>query len=322
MQLNWIDWVIIIILLYHAYEGWSAGMIPLGASFISFAIALWLAVMTHQPVSAFLTEKFGIVPAWSNVLGYITVALIAEMFISQILFALISRIPDKIMKSKANNWLGAILSVVNGFLLVIFFLLVITALPLRGTIKNDIRASTIGGFLVATTEKYGGPIESTLNQVQEQAVKFMTIDPKSDETLNLNIAPKSSDLEVDIADEQKMLILVNGERSKAGVGPLTMSDALIAVARAHSRDMFERRYFAHNSPEGQTPADRMHEGGVVFTSAGENLAYAPDLMTAHTGLMNSPEHKKNILDPAFHKVGIGIISTASWGIMVTQDFTN
>jgi uncharacterized protein YkwD len=278
--------------------------------------------MTHQPVSAFLSEKFGIVPAWSNVLAYICVALVAEMFISQILFALLNHIPDNILKSKANNWLGAILSVVNGILLIMFFLLVIIALPLRGTVKNDIRASTIGGFFVTTTEKYGGPIQSTLDQVQQQAIKFMTIDPQSNETLSLDIAPKSSDLEIDGADEQKMLMLVNNERTKAGVGPLTMSDALVAVARAHSRDMFERRYFGHNSPEGQTPADRMHADSVMFTAAGENLAYAPDLMTAHTGLMNSPEHKKNILDPAFHKVGIGIITTASWGMMVTQDFTN
>lgn len=55
---------------------------------------------------------------------------------------------------------------------------------------------------------------------------------------------------------------------------------------------------------------------------GENIGYAPDVDTAHRGLMNSPEHKKNILDPAFHRVGIGIISTKSFGIMVTQDFAN
>ena len=38
--------------------------------------------------------------------------------------------------------------------------------------------------------------------------------------------------------------------------------------------------------------------------------------------MNSPEHRRNILDPQFHRVGIGVQQSGLWGRMFTQDFTS
>ena len=38
--------------------------------------------------------------------------------------------------------------------------------------------------------------------------------------------------------------------------------------------------------------------------------------------MNSPEHRRNILDPQFRKVGIGVQQSGLWGRMFTQDFTS
>lgn len=322
MGFNWIDWLIIAMLAFEMYDGWETGLFTLAASFLSFAAALWLALVFHAPVSQFLSQKFGVATVWGNVFGYIGVAFIAMMVMSAIVHALLAKVPQALLTSKINSWLGVVISLINGSLIVTFILLAILALPFRGTIKSDIKASKIGGYLVGIAEKYAGPVETTINQVGQQAAKFMTIDPNSSETLTLDVAPKSSDLKEDIVDERLMVQMVNAERIAAGVQPLTQDDTLTSAARAHSRDMFMRRYFAHNSPDGQTPGDRIHAAGITFTDAGENLAYAPDVKTAHTGLMNSPEHKKNILDPAFHRVGIGIITTDSYGLMVTQDFTN
>ena len=86
--------------------------------------------------------------------------------------------------------------------------------------------------------------------------------------------------------------------------------------------MFARGYFAHDTPEGRSPFDRMHEGGVSFQTAGENLALAPTLQVAHNGLMNSPGHRANILGRDFGRVGIGILDGGMRGLMVTQNFRN
>jgi uncharacterized protein YkwD len=66
----------------------------------------------------------------------------------------------------------------------------------------------------------------------------------------------------------------------------------------------------------------MNKAGVKFRTAGENLALAPTLQLAHTGLMNSPGHRANILRPEFGRLGIGIMDGGYHGIMVSQEFRN
>ncbi len=119
-----------------------------------------------------------------------------------------------------------------------------------------------------------------------------------------------------------MLILVNQERAKVGAKPLKLDTTLVSVARAHSTDMWQRQYFAHTDPDGKSPFDRMTAAGVIFTTAGENLALAQTVERAHEGLMNSPGHRRNILDPAFGRIGIGVIDGGVYGKMFTQDFAN
>ena len=119
-----------------------------------------------------------------------------------------------------------------------------------------------------------------------------------------------------------MLQLVNTERMAAGLKPLAPDPELTEVARRHSTDMFGRGYFAHDSPEGRDPFDRMRESGVQFVTAGENLALAPTVQVAHTGLMNSPGHRANILHRDFGRVGIGIMDGGIRGLMVSQEFRN
>jgi uncharacterized protein YkwD len=104
--------------------------------------------------------------------------------------------------------------------------------------------------------------------------------------------------------------------------PLILDTGLQEVARAHSKDMFARGYFAHNTPDGLTPFDRMDKAGIKYITAGENLALAPDVETAHRGLMDSAGHKANILSADFGKVGIGVIKSSKYGEMFSQEFTN
>ena len=322
MTLNWIDWTIIAILFYYGFQGWEAGFADLGLSFVTFILSLWLSIKFHAPVGDFFAQKFGVPPVWTTVLGYVVVGFIAEAVLAQLAAMLIGRLPKKLLDSKYNKWLGIIVSAFNGVVVISFILLVIMALPLRGTVKTDVKGSRIGSFLVDTVQTYGGPIESTIQQARDTAVKFMTVEPDSKERIALDVAPAEKDLQVDDVDERAMLDLVNAERVKAGVQKLTVDVRIIPVARAHSKDMFMRRYFSHVNPEGLDAGNRMENASIHFTVAGENLAYAPDLQTAHEGLMNSPGHRRNILDPSFHHIGIGIISTDSYGIMITQDFIN
>jgi len=122
------------------------------------------------------------------------------------------------------------------------------------------------------------------------------------------------------AEEQQMINLVNRERASRGIPELKVDMDLVKTARMKSRDMVENNYFAHQSPTYGSPFDLMRSQGISYRLAGENLAGAPSVESAHRNLMNSPGHRANILNPNFTHVGIGIVDGGPYGKMFTQHF--
>lgn len=113
----------------------------------------------------------------------------------------------------------------------------------------------------------------------------------------------------------ELLALHNEERAERGVPPLCWSEDPAAAATAHSEDMMERGFFAHETPEGITPADRTLSSGYDSSFIAENIqihhmsvGFEPnmkDLEEVVRGWMESPGHRRNLLDPELHEVGIG-----------------
>ncbi|WP_242826072.1 CAP domain-containing protein [Desulfurispora thermophila] len=122
------------------------------------------------------------------------------------------------------------------------------------------------------------------------------------------------------ADEQKMVDLVNAERAAQGLAPLKVNLELTRVARLKAKDMIDNNYFSHTSPTYGSPFDMMKQFGITYRTAGENLAGAPDVNTAHTNLMNSPGHRANILNANFKEVGIGVLEGSIYGKIFVQMF--
>ncbi len=116
-----------------------------------------------------------------------------------------------------------------------------------------------------------------------------------------------------------MLELVNQERAAAGVPPLSLQPQLAEVARIKSADMVAQNYFSHQSPTYGSPFDMMRYFGISYRLAGENIALAPNVDMAHSALMNSSGHRKNILNPDYTYIGIGM-AEGSRGQYFTQMF--
>lgn len=321
-MLNWIDWVIVVVVLYYIVDGWGTGIFRLISALISFVASLWLAVRLNAVAGAFLISHFGVPSSWGNVLGYALVAIVSQIILGEILNIAISKIPPKLWLSKVNRSLGAILSAAQALVIVTLVLLLISVLPIRGTIKEEVNQSVFGGWILSQVETYGRGIKTQIDSATLQAVKFVTVKPASDESVKLEVEPPLDSLKVDPNMEREMIDLVNSEREKVGVQLLVRSEAITQVARGHSLDMFSRRYFSHVSPEGKDAADRLQMGGVPYNVAGENLAYAPSVKIAHKGLMESEGHRENILNPQYHRIGIGVIDAGIYGIMFTQNFTD
>ena len=92
------------------------------------------------------------------------------------------------------------------------------------------------------------------------------------------------------------------------------------VARVKAQDMIDNKYFSHNSPKYGCPFDMMKSFGIKYIKAGENIAGNQSVQNAFNALMNSPGHRRNILDPGFTNIGIGIKSGGPYGNMFSQMF--
>ncbi len=117
-----------------------------------------------------------------------------------------------------------------------------------------------------------------------------------------------------------MVALVNNERASRGLQPLQVDARLVKLAKMKSVDMIKNNYFGHTSPVYGSPYDMMKAEGITYRKAGENIAGAGTVAQAHTGLMNSAGHRANILDPAYTRIGIGIVKGGPYGYMFTQQF--
>ena len=129
---------------------------------------------------------------------------------------------------------------------------------------------------------------------------------------------------------QEALDLTNAARGTAGLSELHPSKLLDEVALGHARDMLERDYYAHVTPEGETPFERfIAEGGSRWGISGENIATCegcptpPDrarVRAFHEGWMQSPGHRENILSDGFDSFGFGVVGQGD-EILAVQTFS-
>ncbi|WP_347561129.1 CAP domain-containing protein [Senegalia massiliensis] len=121
--------------------------------------------------------------------------------------------------------------------------------------------------------------------------------------------------------ELEVIKLVNVERQKIGLVNLIESKSLTNVARYKSKDMITYNYFSHQSPTYGSPFNMLKKFGITYKHAGENLAAGqrtPESVV--NSWINSPSHKKNILNKNFTKIGIGYIKDNNGYPFWTQMF--
>ena len=225
-----------------------------------------------------------------------------------------------LLGTKINKYLGFAPASLNALLILAFVLLFIVSLPISPNVKKDVFDSRVGSNLVTQATVLERPLNNIFGPVAKQSLTFLTVKPQDRRLIELGYT--QSELTEDREAEQEMLNLLNQERISRGFEPVVWDESLAIVARGHSQDMFKRGYFSHFTPEGQDVGSRLQEANISYSIAGENLALAPTTSRAHEGLMNSEGHKRNILDPAFTKIGIGAVDGGVYGKMFTQVFSN
>lgn len=150
--------------------------------------------------------------------------------------------------------------------------------------------------------------------VSQVAVELLT--PTPTPTPVYNFAPE---LETEMASE------VNNERTTRAMPTLELDNQLRYLARIRSSDMAVKNYFSHDPPDGCNYLCLMDSAGIAHAWVGENVAWnngpingaAKDMMQR---LMESAEHRDNILSCHYERVGIGIVERYDGVKVYTQIF--
>lgn len=102
----------------------------------------------------------------------------------------------------------------------------------------------------------------------------------------------------------RVVELVNAERAKYNLAPLTLDTSLANAADTRAKEIVQS--FSHTRPNGESFSTVLKEHGVSYRGSGENIAWGqktPEIVV--NTWMNSEGHRANILNSRFTKIGVG-----------------
>ncbi|MBA3515055.1 MAG: CvpA family protein [Pyrinomonadaceae bacterium] len=321
MAFSAIDIVLVVLVLLSVLNGWRRGFILGLLDLLGWTLSLVAGLRFYQPVARWLGARVDLwSEVWDQPLAFILIAAGVGVAVHLLSYAFLRRLPEDVHERSINQLFGLIPGLANGLITAAIVAALLLSIPLNEGLSERARSSALVNRLAVYTERLENALHPVFGHAIAQTLNLLTVQPDSDESVTLPFTVPVSRPRPDL--EAEMLRLVNKERIAAGLRALAPDPELTEVARRHASDMFARGYFSHDTPEGRDPFDRMRAEDIRFLTAGENLALARTVQIAHTGLMNSPGHRANILRSEFGRVGIGILDGGMRGVMVTQNFRN
>lgn len=114
------------------------------------------------------------------------------------------------------------------------------------------------------------------------------------------LVPVTTAVATDPGPEADFVARTNDLRATQGLSPLEVDGMLTAKARAWAQTMADAHQIFHSHLPDGVSAD--------WHRLGENVGTGPSVDAIHTALVHSPEHYRNLMDPGFRYVGVGVVN--------------
>jgi hypothetical protein len=134
------------------------------------------------------------------------------------------------------------------------------------------------------------------------------------------IAPSRAAAQRLSESEQILFDSANRERAAQSLPALHWDETLAAAARKHANRMAFYNTVEHQLSGEPDLLARLTEAGARFGAFAENIAVASNAGMIHSGWMDSPGHRRNILNPVLNAIGIAAVR-GSGGLFAVQDFS-
>jgi len=325
---NLLDLAILALFALAAVDGFRRGFVPYLSELGALTAGLGLAFVFFQPLGQVVHRGLAVGVTLAGVGAFLAlVALghgVAHTPVNRGAVWIAARLRPRLSDGQFQA-VSVMPAFGAAFALSVLLRSILAAVPVQAT-RSLVSQSAVGSVIVTRTAFLQGPLRQLLVTPTPPTKRILTNDPASnpgeDAFYRLHF-PGSLETQPDPSAEDGMLQRINAARTSAGLSRLRMDPALQAAARAHSLDMYQRHYFSHQTPDGKTPFDRLQAVNAHYLTAGENIAFAPDPNQAWDSLMQSPDHRTNILNPDFQCVGIGAYKgLGGYEEMFTQDFAD
>lgn len=287
----------------------------------SIVFGFVLAIGLHGYAGRILASRGITDLAFGTIAAYAVIVVLGAIIFYGCLIAFYHANEDRASRyyskfSKLNFFTVPIIALLGTCTLLLF----VSELPINSTPLQAVSRTINSSWAIKTFGKTVQRAGIDLEALKKLDAVHLSQTEETENVIPLNF--KSNSISYDQSLEYAMKDLVNKQRQQNGVAPLEYDNRLSNVARSHSIDMLQQRYFAHINLSGKTPFDRLHAAGINYTIAGENLAVSTNLDNAMTALMASPTHRANILNDKFHKTGIGIGVNQDGIMSITEEFSN
>ncbi len=320
--------IFFLIALFTVLQSRTKSNVPAIIGLICLLFSLVVGLAFYLPLASLLSFALPLSPGVINVIALCTIIVIANIGAMKIMIATHTEFIEG-NELVWDKYTRPIVGAFEGIVLLSFLLAIEAALPLHPLIKNQITSSPLAATLIEQTQEMEIAIQNSFGRATNETLDFLTTKPLRDIATNSHIqgaktidnVRKLDTLTPDRYSELQMLRLIANARSEYGLPQLTFRQELVPIARGHAIDMWERKYIGHISPEGKSPVDRLKESHIPFLLVGENIALSSSVTTAEIGLINSSEHRANILDPGYTHIGIGVIDNGAQGKIFVQIFT-
>jgi len=167
--------------------------------------------------------------------------------------------------------------------------------------RFDLKSSVVLGLLAAAV---GGGAVQALPPVIIQVQPNLEAAPTS----ATSVAPVAIAENTPSSEQQDILTLSNQARQDAELNTLSFSTELNAAAQRHANDLADGAKFSHTGSDGSTMKERIQDSGYKYWSIAENIYYqAPRNRPerAVQGWLQSPGHRRNLLNGKFTEMGVG-----------------
>jgi len=318
--MNYIDLLLIVILIVCVWSGIRQGFIFSGIALLSWVASLAIGLLAYRPIAALLHILMPSAGFWMPPFSFLLGVTLGKLIVDAIATFMLAKTPAHAHRNAVNKALGIIPGLITGMIWAVMLSAVLLLVPFANGIAKETRGSLMAIRLVERVSWLDNSLSPVFAEALNRTLPKTAGEVKDEHAAKLPFKVTDATPRPDL--EAEMLVLVNNERKEHGLQPLKADPEMAVVARKHSADMFARSYFSHYTPEGADPFARMRKDHLIFLTAGENLALAQTLIVAHNGLMNSPGHRANILNPTFGRLGIGVLDGGVYGLMITQSFRN